>query len=232
MKIRIVIGIMSLILLFQMVYFVYLDSVIDKKDNAVTEIGKLKIATDAKQLIIVSVAEEEAVLLFYEKQTDGDWIEIIKTTAIIGKNGLGKTREGDMKTPMGEYRFTKAFGILENPGAKMEYTQVDESYYWVDDMDSKYYNQFVSTDDVMPDWNSAEHICEYGELYHYVLATSYNEEAIPGAGSAVFLHCATEDTAYTAGCVAIPEEYMRELLQRVEEDCVLVIDAASQINDY
>lgn len=176
------------------------------------------------QVVVVIVSEENATLFFYEKDMLGEWEEVLRTPAIIGKNGVGKSQEGDGKTPLGIYSFIKAFGILEDPGCKMQYIQVDESHHWIDDEKSKYYNQFVSIRDIEMDWESAEHICEYEEAYHYVLATSYNEENIPGKGSAVFLHCTSEDMEHTAGCIAIPGQCMQEIMKRVDKECKLIID--------
>lgn len=196
------------------------------------KIGKLEIAKYTDQIMVVSVHQEETVLCFYEKQASGEWELLLETEALIGKNGLGKRREGDLKTPVGTYRFVQAFGILEDPGTKMEYITITEDNYWVDDSGSKYYNQFIRIDEVKKDWESAEHIVEYGEAYHYVLATSYNENQIPGAGSAVFLHCSTTEMEYTAGCVAVPEFFMKRILEEVEPQCVLIIDDAGNIMLY
>lgn len=195
------------------------------------KIGKLEVAQYTNQIIVVAVSDEGTRLCMFERNfSDGHskdemkeeteyevqeheflrWELVLETEAIIGRNGLGKTKEGDGKTPIGVFLFIKAFGILENPGMKMEYTQVNENHYWVDDSESQYYNQFVVIDEVEMDWKSAEHIVEYSDSYHYVLATSYNEERIHGAGSAVFLHCSSETGEATEGCIAIPEVYMRE----------------------
>ena len=211
----------------------------------VEKIAKLEVAKYTDQIIVVSVSDEGARLCCYErisgndsviadgiKDSDEEWKLVLETEALIGKNGLGKKKEGDGKTPVGVFRFTEAFGILENPGAKMEYTQVNEDYYWVDDSGSKYYNQFVSLNEVVKDWESAEYLCEYTESYRYVLATSYNVEQIPGKGSAVFLHCTSEDAEVTAGCIAVPEVYMKEIVKRVVPQCVLIIDDVEKILLY
>ena len=194
------------------------------------KIGELEVAKYTNQIMVVVVSDDGAKLCLYEHAID--WELVLETEAVIGKNGLGKTKEGDGKTPVGVFLFVEAFGILENPGAKMEYTKVDKSHYWVDDSSSKYYNQFVSTDEVVKDWDMAEHVVEYGESYHYVLATSYNVERIPGNGSAVFLHCMSEQSEATAGCIAVPEVYMREIMKRIEPDCVLIIDREDCVLDY
>lgn len=217
------------------------------------KIGQLEVAKYTNQIMVVAVSSEDVSLCLFEcdvdvvedeelvgRQSDGelqihknrDWKLVLETEATIGKNGLGKTKEGDGKTPVGVFSFVEAFGILENPGTKMEYIQVDEDDYWVDDSGSKYYNQFVAVDEVEADWKSAEHILEYGESYHYVLATSYNVERLPGKGSAVFLHCTSEEAEATAGCIAIPEVYMREIMKRVEPQCVLIIDKVENILRY
>ena len=90
----------------------------------------------------------------------------------------------------------------------------------------------IEVDVVETDWKSAEYIFKYGEAYHYVLATSYNLERIPGKGSAVFLHCTSKEAESTAGCVAVPEIYMREIMKRVESECVLIIDDVENILEY
>lgn len=195
-------------------------------------VSELEVAKKTKQVIVVSVEGKEASLSMYIKTKDSVWQEIIKTKAQIGKQGIGKVREGDNKTPIGQFEFTKAFGILENPGTSLDYIQVDESHYWVDDKFSTYYNQFVSTDEVAVDWESAEHLCEYAPSYNYVLAVNYNEACVPGAGSAVFLHCTAEHTKSTAGCIAVSEEIMREILQKVEKGCVLIIDTTDGVRKY
>lgn len=215
------------------------------------KIGQLEVAKYTNQIMVVAVSDEDVSLCLFERdsnvveeisqkqsgdklqmQKNMEWKLVLETEAIIGKNGLGKKKEGDGKTPVGVFFFVKAFGILENPGCKMEYTQVDEDEYWVDDSASKYYNKFVDVNEAEPDWMSAEHIVEYEESYHYVLATSYNVERIPGKGSAVFLHCTSEEAEATAGCIAIPEVYMQEIMKRVEPQCVLIVDKVENILSY
>ncbi len=195
------------------------------------KIGQLEVAQYVNQVMVVAVSDEGAKLCLYE-HGHGRWNLVLETNAIVGKNGLGKTKEGDGKTPVGVFLFVEAFGILDNPGTKLEYTKVGKNHYWVDDSESRYYNQFISIDEVQPDWVSAEHIVEYGESYHYVLATSYNSERIPGVGSAVFLHCISKDMETTAGCVAIPEVYMKEIVMRLKERSVLIIDYKENILKY
>lgn len=232
MKSKFVIGTMTIVWLVLMAGIVWQGTDGKWHIEDAEKIGKLEVAKYTNQIIVVAAEGQEAMLCFYQKESAGDWQLVLETEALIGENGLGKRKEGDKKTPTGIYQFTKAFGILENPDTKMEYTQVNGNNYWVDDARSKYYNKFISMNEVVQDWTSAEHICEYGEAYHYVLATSYNISGIPGAGSAVFLHCTDENMESTAGCVAVPEIYMKQIIQSVMPQCVLIIDTVDNISKY
>ena len=146
----------------------------------------------------------------------------------MGKNGINKTKEGDNKSPTGFYKLTQAFGIKDNPGTKFDYLKVDDTYNWVDDPDSKYYNMLVSTRDVEKDWNSAENILKIGTAYNYVMSIGYNtDERKPGLGSAIFLHVMTNSA--TAGCVSVPEVDMIKILNNVDLDCLIYIDTKANI---
>ncbi len=192
-------------------------------------IAGLQIAEETNQIVVVSVEKDKNLVSLYEKAENGQWSEILSAEAEIGENGLGKTKEGDRKTPRGQYQFLFGFGVAENPGTEMPYRQVDDSYYWVDDSDSVYYNQFVSTKEVEKDWKSAEHIIEERESYKYVLALNYNKDCEPGKGSAIFLHCKPSGGA---GCIAVPEDMMKKLMQRICPECVIIIDDMNNIYHY
>ena len=190
-------------------------------------------AEDAEQLVIVSGTKgSNADFYFYEKNSNGEWEEIISCPAYIGKKGWGKTREGDLKTPRGVFHFTMAFGINDDPGCEIDYTKVDETHHWVGDSNSEKYNQFVSTRDYKNfNKKDSEHIIDYKLAYKYCLNISYNEDGTPGKGSAIFLHCYTKNK-FTGGCVAIPEGKMIEVLRHVKDGCVIVMDESRNIKNY
>ena len=70
------------------------------------------------------------------KDADGTWNEDLCTSGYVGYGGVGETTEWNHKTPRGQFSFTYAFGILPNPGTELSYTQVDDTYYWGDDVNS------------------------------------------------------------------------------------------------
>ena len=167
-------------------------------------VGELDAAEDAEQMLIVAAFSDEATdawVSLHEKQSDGSWHMLMTSPGFIGKNGLGKTKEGDAKTPVGEYRFNRAFGIADDPGCAIPYVKVDEDIYWSGDQREGYhYNEMVSLKDLPGlDLEDSEHIIEYPYHYQYCLNISYNEECTPGLGSGIFLHCLAPARPFTMG---------------------------------
>ena len=194
--------------------------------NSPEWVTKLDAAKNAKQLFVVAGYERStAWISMHEKDADGSWKMIMSTPGFIGKEGLGKTKEGDGMTPVGTFHFNKAFGIADDPGCAMDYTKADDNTYWSGDSDLMY-NQMVSIKDY-PDLkkDDSEHIFDYQYEYQYCLNISYNEDGTPGKGSAIFLHCFGDRKPRTGGCVAIPEEQMYFVMRHVNPGCVVVIDS-------
>lgn len=161
---------------------------------------------------------------YHTKDKNGLWKEEFSVSGLYGENGSSKDkREGDKKTPLGTYRFTMAFGILDNPGSVLPYRKLTEYDYWVDDSGSPYYNQMVDSRETGIQWKSAEHMAGVSPFYNYGLALNYNEECVPGKGSAIFLHCTEEGDTGTSGCIEIPEEYMKKLVMEVDENTRITI---------
>jgi L,D-peptidoglycan transpeptidase YkuD (ErfK/YbiS/YcfS/YnhG family) len=190
-------------------------------------IASLPQAKDASQLFVVAAYEgTNAWVSLSEKDKDGKWNMIMTTPGFIGRNGLGKAKEGDGMTPVGTFHFNNAFGIAPDPGCQIPYTQVDDDIYWSGDVrDGMRYNEMINIKDY-PDLNTddSEHIVDYTRQYQYCLNIDYNRECVPGLGSAIFLHCLGPYKPYTGGCVAIPEDQMRIVMKNVSPDCVVVID--------
>ena len=201
-------------------------------------VGALDAAKDAQQLLIVAALSADATdawISLHEKQSDGSWHMVMTTPGFIGKNGLGKTREGDAKTPVGVFHFNRAFGIADDPGCAIPYVKVDEDTYWSGDPREGYhYNELVSLRDLPGldlESGDSEHIIEYIYHYQYCLNISYNEDGTPGLGSAIFLHCLGPVKPYTGGCVAIPEDHMRYVMQKVDGGTAVVIDTFEALSD-
>ena len=176
-----------------------------------------------RQVMLVRCTEgSRAVVQFYHKLSDqkNAWSLVFETDAYIGREGAGKTQEGDAKTPYGDFGVRCAFGILDNPGTALEYVDVTESIYACDE-DCAYYNQIIDTE-------KTGHACTgekmylYTPEYNYGIATDYNTENKWPEGSAIFLHCKGAKV-FTGGCIAIDEALMKTVLQEAEPGMRIII---------
>ena len=189
-------------------------------------VSKLNVASQTDQLVIVKgQGGGNAIVEFHMKDSSGAWKQVFSVDSYVGSNGISYNKsEGDRRTPAGVFSFGTAFGIADNPGCNISYRKVTSDDYWVDDPNSKYYNQWVSGNVSDRDWNSAEHLIDHGEVYKYSIVINYN--TVKGKGSAIFLHCKTYPTP---GCVSIPESYMIKLLRNINSSTLIVI--APSAND-
>lgn len=198
-------------------------------------VAALPAAQEADQLFVVaamSMDRTTAFISMHQKDENGVWKQILSTPGFVGKNGLcldADHVEGCGQTPVGVYHFNKAFGIAADPGCALPYIQVDDDIYWSGDP-NYHYNEMMNINDypglAMDD---SEHIVDYEYQYQYCLNISFNEEGTPGRGSAIFLHCFGPVKPYTGGCVAIPENLMKQVMQNVHADCVVVIDTLENL---
>lgn len=188
-----------------------------------------------EQILLVKVIDKKAKVILKEKFAN-KWRTTIETIGFIGKNGLGKEREGDNKTPIGIFDLGIAFGIKKVFNTKIPYIQVNKNMYWVNDINSKYYNKLI---EIIPnnqkenlryiqikekniDWKTAEHIYKYPIEYKYAIEIKYNTECIKGKGSAIFLHVSNKKN--TSGCIAIESKYMKKILRRIQENTKIYIN--------
>lgn len=114
------------------------------------ELQEKYLKTDSvNQLIFVKyLCGSTAYLELYLKDIkEQKWDMILRCDARVGKNGIGKTKEGDKKTPLGDYGVTMAMGFLPDPGTKMDYMLMDEHTFTTDD--KRYYNQLLDDREVV-----------------------------------------------------------------------------------
>ena len=133
----------------------------------------------------------------------------------IGRGGLiaaGDKREGDGATPIGLWPVR---GVLLRPdrvalrkGLKLPWRWIRPDDGWSDGVNDPAYNSPVRH----PHAYSAERLWREDGLYDVVVVLGHNDAPpVPGAGSAIFLHC-WRDGATTEGCVAIAKDEMLRLL--------------------
>jgi L,D-peptidoglycan transpeptidase YkuD (ErfK/YbiS/YcfS/YnhG family) len=95
---------------------------------------------------------------------------------------------------------------------------------WCDDPADASYNKpvktpYPATHEVL--WR------EQDDLYDLIVPIGYNDApAVPGLGSAIFLHVARPDYAPTAGCVALSRQDLLEILASLGQDSRITIRGA------
>ncbi len=188
-------------------------------------------ATRQRQLVTVTAASHGTTYATFRayrisggKRTEvfGPW------TARVGYNGVappGKKREGDGRTPSGRYGFGFFFGVDAAPRPRLAFPfRLAYSYdYWDDDPDSSRYNEWV---DIRKASAGADpEPLHNTPAYDYAAVIDYNTARVPGRGSAIFLHVATDGP--TAGCVSLPEDNLVSVLRwlRPADHPVIAISA-------
>ncbi|MGW0246760.1 L,D-transpeptidase family protein [Nocardia goodfellowii] len=155
---------------------------------------------------VVAPAESSttAVLEAWNRQGAG-WIRVLGPfPAFVGAEGVGEAREGVARTPAGVWGLTHAFGNRPDNGTRLPYRQVTPWDWWVGDSRSPLYNMpFLCPPGLCPfDQGASERLGAVGTAYDHAVVMDYNRRpAVPGKGSAFFLHVSTGSP--TAGCVAI-----------------------------
>lgn len=176
------------------------------------------------QIILVEQSEAEAsaaILFLLAKNEKGEWQEQLQCKALLGKNGIDKVREGDAKTPTGDFGFLMAFGAKDDPGSLVSYTKLTNTMYLCGD--KEYYNQFIDVSKLEHRCGgNSEHLILYIPQYNYALFIDYNKERIFGKGSAIFLHCFGSHP-FTLGCVSVAEENMVKILRTVDTNARICI---------
>lgn len=143
----------------------------------------------------------------------------------IGRNGVTTTkREGDGCTPAGVHRIT---GCLYRPDRMLRPVDwalpIGPQDLWSDDGRDPDYNQMVRA----PHRFSHEKLCRADPLYDLILLTDWNwPDAIPGKGSAIFLHRWRRPGYLTAGCVAFAPHHLLWISRHLSHTSRLIVPKA------
>ena len=142
-----------------------------------------------------------------------------KVRCSIGKGGAKSAqekREGDGASPFGVWPI-RAILWREDRGPKpasgFEATAIQPHDGWCDAAEDPNYNRPITH----PYPASAEHLWREDGLYNIIVVLGHNDDpVVPAMGSAIFMHCASEDYRPTEGCVALAEADLRELLKQAK----------------
>jgi L,D-peptidoglycan transpeptidase YkuD (ErfK/YbiS/YcfS/YnhG family) len=169
----------------------------------------------AKQLIWVTGSERgpQARLQLFEKK-EGQWRAVqAPWPAVVGSAGIAKSGakvEGDKKTPRGVYSITSVYGKAPSLKTAMPYQVLSKEDKWVDDPKSSQYNRWIRGP---ASAESYENLWRPDSIYDVIVVLDYNRFPVePGKGSAIFLHNWSGQDEGTAGCVALEQQKVLELV--------------------
>jgi L,D-peptidoglycan transpeptidase YkuD (ErfK/YbiS/YcfS/YnhG family) len=180
----------------------------------------------ATQVIsVVGVGGSKAKMDVYQRTAAGWQPVAAGIDAWIGANGMApQSHDGEMKTPMGVFTLDSAFGTAPNPGGGLQYVQVGPNHWWDGDMKSPTYNTMqvceASQCPFSTDPSSGTENLEIPQYVHAVVM-GVNKARVPGNGGAFFLHAT--DGGPTAGCVAIEDAKLVEIMRWLKPGAVIAI---------
>ena len=183
----------------------------------------------------------------FEREPGGPWTEVGGAVpVVVGRSGLGwgrglhavpqgsrapVKREGDGRAPAGVFRLTAAFGYAATEPTGLPYVESGAGLRCVDDPASASYN-LVRETGPDADWQSHERMRRSDGLYRIGAVVAHNGPGVDaalapgadggeterGAGSCIFLHVWSGPGSSTAGCTAMPDPALAEVLAWLDAD--------------
>lgn len=190
----------------------------------------------SRQLVVVTTRGWDDVpgtlRRFERERTGAAWAGVGSGVPVaVGRSGLGwgsglvdtsaaagpQKKEGDGRAPAGLFALGNAFGFApraEVSWLRVPYMPLTPSVECVDDTASRRYNLIVDRLAVGEvDWDSSERMRSV-EGYRWGLVVRHNAAPpVAGRGSCIFLHVWAGPGSGTAGCTALEEERLTELLR-------------------
>lgn len=196
----------------------------------------------AQRLIVVTTPSWNSVdgsLTRYER-SGTHWKKIAEPIAIVvGKSGMGwdselagshgkqfpgpVKHEGDGRAPAGIFSLARTFGYA-NAASTHNYLPLTSTIECVDDERSANYNRILDRATIAKvDWSSSEQMRRSDDLYKWGVVIAHNPDGTPGNGSCIFLHVWSGPSHGTAGCTAMPEDEMKNIVDWVNASRTTVL---------
>ena len=155
----------------------------------------------------------KAIVIALEKVNKKWKIKLGPVQASIGRTGFalpGEKIEGDGKSPTGVFGLGQLYTYEASVKTSLPYIQTNSEDKWIDDPNHENYNTHIRGNTTA---KSFEHLKLSSIDYKYCMVIEYNTHpVVKGKGSAIFFHLASPNYDPTAGCVAIQESDMDQIL--------------------
>ena len=139
-----------------------------------------------------------------------------KVKCAIGKKGIGyKIKEGDLKTPVGQYKIKYLLyrkDRIKKLKTKLRKIIITKKMGWCNDPKSKSYNKLIR----LPFNYTYEKLFRKEHTYDLILVLNFNmNPIIKNKGSAIFIHVAKKNFNKTEGCVAITKKNLLNIIKNL-----------------
>lgn len=199
-----------------------------------TRISPRPLIDRSEQLVVVTAPDwtstTGSMRRFERASLTSEWQPVAQPVpVVVGRTGIAwgigfdgvssegpHKREGDGKAPAGIFPLDTVFGFAPRDSVqsvRLPYVQLLPTTDCVDDTTSSHYNTAVDRASVLRvDWNSAEHMRQVAQ-YKMGVIVGYNAlPPVKGRGSCIFLHIWAGPQSHTAGCTALDEGELREVI--------------------
>jgi len=196
--------------------------------------------SDARQLVLVTTSGWDAThgtLRVFSRNGEA-WEPVINSVpVVIGRAGAAwgvglhppqpgiRKQEGDGRSPAGVFALGDSFGYANSADTGLPYEPMDANDYCIDIADSPLYNLIVDAGEVGAEAveGSTEpmrrdlHV-DGDQRYKLGFVIQHNPGNEPGVGSCIFAHLWKAADVATAGCTAMAEPDMEQLLEWLTPD--------------
>lgn len=146
----------------------------------------------------------------------------------LGRTGVTTDkREGDGGTPLGSFPLRQVFyraDRVARPETALPVEELTPATGWSEDPARDDYNQLVTLDPAAPAADGIDRMTREDHVYDITVIIGYNDDPpVKGRGSAIFMHVARPGYTPTAGCIALSESDLRQVLRAVGPDSKVTI---------
>lgn len=174
----------------------------------------------------------DGILEGYERgHPETPWVRVIDAVpVVVGRSGMGwgvglhpvpeseapLKQEGDGRAPAGIFTLPHAFGYAADTDAswiRLPYRQASSRLICIDDIRSVHYNHILDAEGIAGDWQGHEKMRRPDGLYRLGIVVGHNTDPpVAGRGSCIFIHIWQGSHKGTAGCTAMAEHDLENLL--------------------
>ncbi len=202
--------------------------------------GRLAATGAAAQLVTVVAAQASSSsgsLRLWERR-GGCWLPVAGPwRAELGLAGVSDHHaEGDGTTPAGAFGIAPVmYGAAPDPGVRYHYHRLGCGDWWDEDPASPAYNTFAHLPcGARPSFGgNSEALWRSPQAYAHFALVEYNTHpAVPGRGSAIFIHDSLGHP--TTGCIAVPPAELLRLLRWLRPGLspLVVVGTAAEIAGF